>query len=193
MMVPRRTAAYIALAAAAVLAGVSLFMVGRRYTAMTAPRAGTSRPPAERPAPPGRKIKARLFYVNEAGIGLTGVERDIAYGETTADQAREIITAQLAPAAEPLVSAVPGGTQLRGLFVTDDGEAFVDLSRELVGGHPGGSVNELLTVYTLVNVLTANLPAIATVQLLVDGKQLDTLAGHVNLRRPLAKNLTWVQ
>jgi germination protein M len=192
MIVPRRTAAYIALAAAAALAAATLFVAGRRYAAMTA-RAGTTAPAVERPAPTGRKIKARLFYVNEDGVGLTSVERDIAFGETTADQAREIVMAQLAPAVEPLVSAVPRGTQLRALFITDDGEAFVDLSRELISGHPGGTVNELLTVYTLVNVLTANLPAIATVQLLIDGKQLDTLAGHVNLRRSLAKNLTWVQ
>jgi len=59
--------------------------------------------------------------------------------------------------------------------------------------HPGGTVNELLTVYTIVNALTANLPAVTGVQLLVDGKEVDTLAGHVDLRRPLAKNLTWVQ
>ncbi len=192
MIAPGRTAAYIALAAAAALAAASVFVAGRRYAATTA-RAGTVAPASERPAPPGRKIKARLFYVNEDGVGLTSVERDVAFAETTADQAREIVMAQLAPAAEPLVSAVPRGTQLRALFITDGGEAFVDLSRELVSGHSGGTVNELLTVYTLVNALTANLPAIATVQLLVDGKQLDTLAGHVNLRRPLAKNLTWVQ
>jgi hypothetical protein len=31
------------------------------------------------------------------------------------------------------------------------------------------------------------------VQVLVDGKEVDTLAGHVDLRRPLAKNLSWVE
>jgi hypothetical protein len=51
----------------------------------------------------------------------------------------------------------------------------------------------MLTVYTLVDVLTVNLPAIATVQLLIDGKEVDTLAGHVDLRRPLVQNLTWVE
>ena len=55
-------------------------------------------------------------------------------------------------------------------------------------GHPGGSLNELLTVYALVNAVTANLPAVKRVQILVDGKEVDTLAGHVDLRRPLAGN-----
>jgi hypothetical protein len=34
---------------------------------------------------------------------------------------------------------------------------------------------------------------VTTVQVLVDGKEVETLAGHVDLRRPLEKNLTLVQ
>ena len=163
----------------------------------TAPRMRSTRavaaPSPTAPAPPGRKIKARLFYVSESGTKLTGIERDVAYADDAAEQAREIVAAQIGPVAEPLVSAVPEGTALRALFLTDNGQAFVDLSREVVAAHPGGTVNELLTVYTIVNAVTANLPAITSVQLLVDGKEVDTLAGHVDLRRPLAKNLAWVQ
>lgn len=145
------------------------------------------------PAPPGRKIKARLFFVNDDGTRLTGVERDVAYADNAAEQAREVVAAQVSPVSEPLVSAVPPGTTLRALFITDKGQAFVDLSREFAAAHPGGTVNELLSVYTIVNAVTANLPAVTSVQVLVDGKEVDTLAGHVDLRRPLAKNLTWVQ
>ena len=46
--------------------------------------------------------------------------------------------------------------------------------------------------YSIVNALTVNLPAIQRVQILVDGKEVDTLAGHVDLRHPLAKSLEWV-
>jgi spore germination protein GerM len=142
---------------------------------------------------PGRKIKAHLFYLAGDGTRLTTVERDVAYGDNPVDQAREIIAAQIAPVAEPLVSAIPPGTTLRALFLTEKGEAFVDLSAEVASAHPGGSVAELLTVYTIVDALTANLPAVQSVQVLVDGKEVETLAGHVDLRRPLAKNLAWVQ
>jgi spore germination protein GerM len=145
------------------------------------------------PPPPGRKIKARLFYVAEDGARLTSVERDVAYGESADDQAREIIAAQIAATAEPMVSAIPPGTALRAVFITRSGDAYVDLSREASAAHPGGTVNELLTVYTIVNALTVNLPAVSGVQLLIDGKEVDTLSGHVDLRRPLAKNLSWVQ
>ena len=148
---------------------------------------------ARAPLPPGRKIKARLFYVAEDGTKLSGTERDVAYGDGTVEQAKEIINAQIAPTAEPLVSAVPPGTTLRALFVTPQGEAYVDLSGEVSRAHPGGSLNELLTIYTIVDALTANLPAVSAVQLLIDGKEADTLAGHIDLRRPLTKNLDVVE
>jgi spore germination protein GerM len=141
----------------------------------------------------GRKIKAHLFYVSGDGTHLTSVERDVAYGDGALEQAREIVAAQIAPVTDPMVSAVPEGTTLRALFITDRGDAYVDLSGTIVSGHPGGVTNEMLTVYSIVNALTANLPAVTAVQLLVDGKEAETLAGHVDLRRPLEKNVTLVQ
>ena len=79
------------------------------------------------------------------------------------------------------------------LKVTQGGEAYVDLSRELMTAHPGGTLNELLTIYTIVNALTVNMPAVTSVQVLVDGKEVETLAGHIDLRQPLAKSLSWIQ
>src|SRR6185369_8020668 len=96
------------------------------------------------PAPPGRKIKAHLYYVADDGMRLTRVERDVPYGEGPVEQAREIVAAQVAAVVDPLVSAVPAGTTVRALFVTEHGEAFVDLSKEVVSAHPGGTMNELL-------------------------------------------------
>ena len=190
-----RRAAIVATVTAILFFSVIVFLAKRGLPASagstTATAATTAPPPVQ--AAPGRKIKARLFYVADDGTRLTSVERDVAYGDGVDEQAREIITAQIAQAAEPLVSAIPRGTTLRAVFITKSGDAYVDLSREARTAHPGGTVNELLTVYTIVNALTANLPAVTAVQLLVDGKEVDTLSGHVDLRRPLAKNLTWVQ
>ena len=179
--------------ACAVLLAVVFVWTARSLPRWRSTTQAVAAPSPTAPAPPGRKIKARLFYVSESGMKLTGVERDVAYAENATEQAREIVAAQVGRVAEPLVSAVPAGTTLRALFLTDNGQAFVDLSREVAAAHPGGTVNELLTVYTIVNAVTANLPAITSVQVLVDGKEVDTLAGHVDLRRPLAKNLAWVQ
>jgi len=138
-----------------------------------------------------RKITATLYYVSDDGMNLNAVQREVPFGATVSEQARAIIEAQIAPAA-PLVSAVPAETKLHDVFVTERGDAFVDFSGDLIAKHPGGSLDEIFTVYTIVNVLTVNLPAITRVQILVDGKEVETLAGHVDLRHPLAKSLEWV-
>ena len=149
--------------------------------------------PAAQPAGPERKIKATLFYVSENGLSLPGVQRDVAFADSIEDQARRIIEAQLAEAPSPYLSPVPAGTTLRALFIGQRGEAFVDLGGEVRTKHPGGSLDELFTIYAIVDSLTVNLPAITRVQILIDGKEADTLAGHVDLRHPLLKNLKWTE
>jgi hypothetical protein len=140
-----------------------------------------------------RKITATLYYVSLDGMSLIGVQREVPFGDDVLNQAREILVAQLGPAPPPHVSAVPAGTTLRTLYITERGDAFVDLSGDARAKHPGGAMDELFTVYTIVDSLTVNLPAITRVQILVDGKEVDTLAGHVDLRHPLQKNLQWVR
>jgi len=159
---------------------------------------GVEAPPSEggraaaASADEARKIKARLFYVAEDGVHLVPVEREVPFGATTADQARRIVEAQLEPAPEGLVSPIPAGTRLRALYLTEANQAFVDLSAEARSAHPGGLTNEILTVYSVVDSLTVNLPVLTGVQILVDGHEVDTLAGHVDLRRPLVRSTFWI-
>jgi spore germination protein GerM len=175
---------------AAVTLSWLLFRGLPRWYSRTQPQTATA--PAATQDQTGRTIKARLFYVSADGMSLTSVETDVPYADGPTDQARRIVEAQIAPVADPLVSAIPAGTKLRDLFVASGGRAYVNLSPEISAMHPHGATDELLTVYTIVDALTENLPAISAVQILVDGKEIDTLAGHVDLRRPLAKDLEWV-
>ncbi len=188
----RATLAGVALATiVAIGAWVLFFGLPRWYS-----EEQTAGPAQPREAPEqaeSRKIRATLFYVSSDGTRLVAVEREVPYGANTTEQARRIIEEQVKPAPSPYVSAVPSGTRVRAVFVTGRGEAFVDLSREIGSGHVGGSLTELFTVYAIVNALTTNLPAIHGVQLLVEGQEVDTLAGHIDLRRPLRKNLRWVE
>jgi hypothetical protein len=107
-----RQAAIAGTIAAVVLFAMLVFVAKRGLPASASgpPAKAASVAPPAAPAPPGRKIKARLFYVADDGARLTSVERDVAYGEGTEAQAREILVAQIAPIAEPLVSAIPTGT-----------------------------------------------------------------------------------
>ena len=139
-------------------------------------------------------IAATLFFGSPDGLALVPLQREVALGGSIVEQGQRILAAQLQeePPA-PYVSVIPAGTTLRAFYVSERGDAFVDLSPEIVNGHPGGSQHELLTVYALVQAVTANLPAARRVQILVDGMEVDTIAGHVDLRRPLAPDPSLVR
>jgi len=149
-------------------------------------------PPAQTtpsPTPAVPRIKANLFFASEDGRSLVAVEQEIPLAEGAVAQARALVEAQLSAAPPaPLATTIPEGTTLRGLYLSDKNEAFIDLDPAVRDKHPGGSMNELFTVYTIVNAVTMNLPDVQSVQLLIDGREVDTLAGHVDLRRPLRKN-----
>jgi len=139
-------------------------------------------------------IAATVFFGSPDGQALIPVRRDVPLAGNIVEQGRQILTAQLSEAAPPpYLGLIPAGTTLRAFYLTERGDAFVDLSPEVVSSHPGGSLGELLTVYALVHAVTANLPAAKRVQILVDGKEVDTIAGHVDLRRPLTPDASLVR
>ena len=135
---------------------------------------------------------ATLYYVSEDGLGLVRHETPIAVAADPLERARALVEQQLAPAPPPLISPFPEGTVLRAIYLANDGSIFVDLSGEVTSAHSGGSLDELFTVYALVNALVTNVPEIASVQIMVDGQEVDTLAGHIDLRQPLELSLAWL-
>ena len=135
---------------------------------------------------------ATLYWVAEDGLQLVGLEREVPAETDALRRARVVVEMQLAGPPEPLLSPFPEGTRLLTLYLPEGGDAYVDLSREVTGAHSGGSLDEIFTVYALVNALTTNVPEIRAVQILIEGREVDTLAGHVDLRHPLKQNMKWV-
>lgn len=153
--------------------------------------------PAAAPAPAaaaGPKIAATLYFVSEDGMSLVGVPHEVPLGDSPVSQARALVEAQIATEPEaPLARAIPAGVTVRGVFLSGTDDAYVDLDGSILKGLGGGSTTELLAVYSLVSVLTTNLSPVARVQILVDGREVDTLTGHVDLREPLRKNDTLIR
>ena len=140
----------------------------------------------------GFPFTATMYYVAGNGLGLVRREIAVPYSADPLLRARIILERQLERPPRRLLSAFPAGTRLRAVYLADDGNLFVDLSGEVTTEHSGGSLDELLTVYALVNAVTTNVHEVAAVQILVGGLEVDTLAGHIDLRQPLTPNLTWV-
>lgn len=148
--------------------------------------------PAPAPAPTAR-ITATLFYGAPDGASLAPVRVDVPLAEGAVGQGRQILRALLQPPPAPYLAVIPPGTTLKALYFTTGGDAFVDLSSEVSTKHPGGTQAELLTVYAIVNAMTTNLQGVQRVQLLVDGREVDSLAGHVDVRRPLERDPSLVR
>ncbi len=70
--------------------------------------------------------------------------------------------------------------------------AVINLHGAFVQGHPSGILPEMLTIQSILGTLHANLPQITQVRFLVDGQQVQTLAGHADLTRiyPVADTST---
>ena len=120
------------------------------------------------------------------------MQREVPFGAAVAEQARAIIEAQIAAGGRRSSRPSRPGPSCATCSSPSAATRSSISAPTSRTKHPGGSLDEIFTVYTLVNALTVNLPAITRVQILVDGKEVDTLAGHVDLRHPLAKNLEWV-
>lgn len=76
---------------------------------------------------------------------------------------------------------LPIGSDIRSVYLVDPGLAVIDINAAFADGHRSGVLEEELTVASLVQTLSANIPGILKVKILVEGKPRETLAGHVDL------------
>jgi hypothetical protein len=145
--------------------------------------AETASGPEDLPIEPGgSRIQVKLYVLGSTGRELATVTEEILYSGSLQQQAKEVIQLLLRRS-----GAIPPGVALREIFVTSQGVAYLDLSQELVANHPGGSSAEELTVFSLTQTLVANFPAIKTVKILVEGREVLTLAGHLDLTIPYGR------
>jgi hypothetical protein len=73
------------------------------------------------------------------------------------------------------------GSEIRDVYLVDPGLAVVDLNAAFANSHRSGVLVEELTLVSLAETLSANVPGITRIKILVEGQERDTLAGHVDL------------
>jgi spore germination protein GerM len=152
--------------------------------------AGSPSRPGEKEAE--RQISVRLYFVAPEQPGLLPEERSVPFSDDLSRQLRTVVEELVRGSTTGLLPTLPSATKVLEVFVTARGIAYLDLSKEAVELEDRGSKSELLTVYSVVNSLTANFPAVKRVQILVEDKPVETLAGHIDLTRPLLPDLTFV-
>ena len=127
-----------------------------------------------------------LYFSDQEGEYLIGEKREILKREDVEEEAKDAINGLIKGPKGKLIPTLPPQTKLLGFELGEDGVAKVNFNKALSKDHPGGSSAEIMTVYSIVNSLTLNFPQIKRVQILIEGKAVETIAGHLSLKRPIS-------
>jgi germination protein M len=132
-----------------------------------------------------------LFFADENASGLAPETRFAELGAGIASDAATLI-AELTkgPQTQNLFPTIPSQTRLLGAYGLHT-TLVLDFTQEIQTNHTGGTTGEMLTVYSIVNTVTVNFDGIEQVQILVEGHEVKTLAGHMDLSGPLPPNMNW--
>ncbi len=135
-------------------------------------------------APPalGPTETVTLYVADDAAGALRARSAQIPLPGGRQQRAEELLRVllriyQQPGSAHPLAAAA----DIRAIYLVDPGAAVVDLNAAFADEHRSGILSEQLTVNSLVETLAVNVPGIQRVNILVEGKRRETLAGHADL------------
>ena len=146
------------------------------------------------PAPtPIRTLVVEIYFPSAEEHGLVAEAREVFATSAPGDRAKQIVADLISgPATDLALRGLPRNTRLRQIYVLENGVAYLDFSAELRDGLGGGSSEELLAVYSIVDSVVLNVPEIRRVGILINSKPVDTLNGHMSLRRPLRPDISLI-
>lgn len=130
------------------------------------------------------KVKISLYFASMDGEHLVVESREIYRTASEIDQIKQAVMELINGSSKDLVPVIPDGTVLKEVYLDKNGTAYVDFSAEFVQNHPGGSSGEIMTIYGIVNTLCANFSDVKSVRILVEGKEIETISGHLDTRYP---------
>ena len=169
------------------------FIIGKLYSPRSEPVGHPSKAGDSVPVREATARRVHLYFADRKGDYLQAEEKSVL-AQNTPSAIEAIVNALLEGPDNPkLVSTIPAGSRLLHIFLTDDGTAYLDFNSELSRLHPGGVTAERLTLYAIVNSIVLNLEQVERVQLLIEGKPVSTLNGHVDIRQAKTANLLLVR
>lgn len=143
------------------------------------------------PVPPVKQEAKQISFVVYRAAA-DGSEKLLPEKITMADNGKSLpenaLTALITtkPQDARMDDVVPIGTKVLGLKVDPDGTAYADFSEE-IAKNSQGSYSEMMMCYAIANTLT-EFPEIQRVQIMVKGKKVVSLSGHMDLEDPLTRN-----
>ena len=142
---------------------------------------------------PSQTTLAHLYFSDPDNQFLIAEERSLKHPENAAFFAKSIVEALIKGPQQGLVRTLPQNTEIRAIYVTQEGVCYVDMTSTIADQHPGGIKSELLTVYSIVNSVVLNVPEVEAVKILINGSESTTLAGHIDLQVPVKANMLLIR
>lgn len=121
--------------------------------------------------------EVKLYFSTKDAMYLKAETRKIEAGKTNkyVETINELIKG---PVSKELNRTIPEGVRIREIRI-EGNIAYLDFNQALVDNHWGGSTGEIMTIYSIVNTIT-QFPEIDYAKILVEGKEIETLAGHMD-------------
>jgi len=148
--------------------------------ALAAARAGTG------------TMDLQLFVIVPGTERLVAVLHTVEAPSTLDAQVERAVQELIGWDSPEMISPVAPEARVREVWVSPGGIAYIDFDQAFYDFSGGGSLGELQTVYGVVATLTESFPEIVAVQFLIEGRWIETLAGHVDLSGPLLPSDDWV-
>jgi spore germination protein GerM len=161
--------------------GMGIYVLRMRRSAAAIPAAATdSRPVAPPVAGPTEQVTLFVAHDDDGTLQAQGARIALPSGrqQRAEELLRALLTLYLGKASPHPLSP---GADVRSVFLVDPGVAVIDLNSAFADQHRSGVLVEELTVTSLIHTISANIPGILRVKILVDGKERETLAGHADL------------
>jgi hypothetical protein len=179
-MIPRHFQITIALLLLAILiSGSYMIRLGRQEQAASLQASQTA--PAV-PTVGGKQERIPILVAYDDEQALRWRETDAFMPDDRGLRAREALRATLAQYLQrPSPHPLGPGADIKDVYLLSDDTLVVDTTRPFADSHPSGILFEDLTLTSLIETLSANVPGVARVKFLVEGQERETLAGHADL------------
>lgn len=120
-----------------------------------------------------------LFYGEDDADGFALFKAEIFETDRLLNRVKQALLILTKRRPRGYIPLIPEGTMLREAYLDANNILYADFTEEITLNHKGGTTGEYLTVYSIVNTVFYNFPEIKGVKLLVDGKERETLTGHI--------------
>ena len=126
------------------------------------------------------KVEVVLFFSDENELFLVPEKRYVTKEKNIPDQAKEIVNALISGSKLGNVNTFPEKTRVKNVKIDTDQTAHINFDHNFLKNHPGGTTGEIATIYSLASSLIHNIPSIQRVKILVEGKTIPSIKGHVS-------------